>query len=165
MNIAGKLHKIAQLEDQAFVAEAYRRILDREADEEGMAHHLRQLRKGTPKHRILIALLQTDEALGVFSHSAPPEQASKPISVCTAIRRIFAMKHEPFVHSLYRELMCREPDQPAYAGYVDSLNRGTPRSAVFKRFVSSGEFESLLALDKYPFARRVLDQLIISFYK
>ncbi|MDF2713877.1 MAG: glycosyl transferase [Paenibacillus sp.] len=165
MNIAGKLHKIAQLEDQAFVAEAYRRILDREADEEGMAYHIRQLRKGTPKHRILITLLQTDEALGLFAHSAPPGQAPKSENVCTAIRRIFAMKHEPFVHSLYREVLCREPDQPAYAGYVDSLNRGTPKSALFKRFVSSGEFESLLGLDKYPFAKRVLDQLIIGFYK
>ncbi|WP_158301581.1 DUF4214 domain-containing protein [Paenibacillus mesophilus] len=164
MNIAGKLHKIAQLEDEAFVTEAYRRILDREADEEGMAHHLRQLRKGASKHRILIALLQTDEALGLFAQSAPPRQGTKNDNVCNAVRRIFAMKHEPFVHSLYREVLCREPDQPAYAGYVDSLNRGTPRSAVFKRFVSSNEFESLLVLDKYPFARRVLDQLIVSFY-
>lgn len=164
MNIAAKLHKIVCLDDQAFIAEMYRRILDRDADEEGMAHHLRQLHKGTPKHRVLIAFLQSDEALGLFAHPPGAHDAESAESISSAIRRIFARKHEPFVHSLYREILCREPDQPAYGGYVDSLNRGSPKSAVFKRFVSSSEFEFLLGLDKYAFARRVLDQLIISFY-
>lgn len=165
MNIAGKLHKIVQLEDRAFVSEMYRRVLDREPDEEGMAHRLRQLGKGTPKHRVLIEALQTDEALGLFAHSVTTGQDDKNGKASQAIRRVLTMKHEPFVHSLYRELLCREPDQPAYAGYVDALNRGRPKSAVFARFVSSSEFESLLGLDKYAFARRALDQLILGFYK
>jgi hypothetical protein len=165
LNIAAKLHKIAQLEDRAFVSEMYRRVLDREPDEEGTAHRLRQLGRGTSKHRVLIEILQTDEALGLFAHSANAGQDDKNDKASHAIRRVFAMKHEPFVHSLYRELLCREPDQPAYAGYVDALNRGRPKSAVFARFVSSSEFESLLGLDKYSFARRALDQLILSFYK
>ncbi|MEF3307216.1 DUF4214 domain-containing protein [Paenibacillus sp. GYB003] len=165
MNVAAKLHKIVQLEDRAFVTELYRSILDREANEDERAHYLRELGKGTPKHRIAIGFLQTDEAIGLFTHTDLAGKSSKSGKISDALRRIFAMKHEPFVHSLYRELLCREPDQPAYAGYVDSLSRGRPKSAVFARFVSSDEFRSLLALDKYGFARRALDQLILSFYK
>lgn len=165
MHIAAKLHKIICLEHEAFIAEMYRCLLDREADEEGMASQLRQLQKGTPKHRLLIACLQTDEALGLFMHPVQATEGESDAKISSAMRRIFARRHEPFVHSLYKELLCREPDQPAYAGYVESLNRGAPKSAVYKRFVSSGEFETLLGLDKYSFAKRVLDQLIISFYK
>ncbi|RKN85306.1 DUF4214 domain-containing protein [Paenibacillus ginsengarvi] len=166
MNIAAKLHKIVLLEDREFISELYRSILDREVDEEGMKHHLRELGKGTPKHGIVIATLQADEALRLYAHSSLSGKAENGGSkVSGALRRIFDMKHEPFVHSLYRDLLCREPDQPAYAGYVDSLNRGKSKFSVFARFVSSSEFESLLALDKYAFARRALDQLILSFYK
>lgn len=164
MNIAVKLHKIVHLEDRAFVSELFRSVLDREADDGEIAHHLRELARGTPKHRIAISVLQTDEALGLFARPAHNAQ-EKNGKISNALRRIFDMKHEPFVHSLYRELLCREPDQPSFAGYVDSLNRGRPKSAVFAKFASSAEFDSLLALDKYAFARRALDQLILSFYR
>lgn len=165
MTIAAKLHKIVHLEDRAFVSELYRSLLEREADEEGMTQYVRELAKGTPKHRIVIQMLQTDEALGLYSHSSLAGKSESGGKVPGALRRIFAMKHEPFVHSLYRELLCREPDQPAYSGYVDALNRGRSKCSVFARFVSSSEFESLLALDKYAFTKRALDQLILSFYK
>lgn len=165
MPIVGKLHTIAHSDDQAFIAGLYRDVLGREPDAEGVEQHLRQLHKGTPKHRLLIAALQTDEALGLFKHSPPEGRSGGDEPACVSLRRLFAHKHERFVQYLYRELLGREPDQPAYSGYVDSLNKGVPKSAVFARFVSSGEFETLLGLDKYAFAKRVLDQLILSFYR
>lgn len=165
MNIAAKLHKIVSLDNHLFLPEMYRRVLNREPDEEGLSQHSRQLAKGRPKHRIMIDFLQSDEALEWFSAPTSLERTEQEAPVYAMIQRVFARKPEPFVHSLYRELLCREPDQPAYSGYVERLHRGSSKASVFKQFVTSGEFESLLGLEPYPFAKRVLDQLILSFYQ
>ena len=165
MNIARMLHRIVQLDEQAFVAELYRSLLNREPDDKGMAHHIRAVRQGTPKHQLLIAFLTSDEALALYEQPASKHKDNDSAMVYRELQRLFDRRSDSFVSHLYREVLCREPDPDSYTGYLDALGRGRKKSSVFKRFVTSAEFESLIRMDKYTFTRHVLDQLIQSFYR
>lgn len=57
------LRGLLSLNDTAFVKEAYRRLLRREADPEGLQHHVNWLRSGTSKIEVLDQLAGSDEAL------------------------------------------------------------------------------------------------------
>jgi hypothetical protein len=164
LTITHQLHKIIHLDDQTFVTELYRRLLEREPDEGGYSNHVRMLQKGTPRHRLLISFLQSDEAVGLYSQSTPSIRSEASPTVCSSFRSVFAKKPELFVQCLYQELLCREPDPASYRGYVEDLRKGADKANVYIRFINSSEFEGLVRLDKYAFARRILDQLIHSFY-
>jgi hypothetical protein len=153
------------LDEQPFLEELYRSLLNREPDEQGLAHHSLALRQGTSKHQLLIAFLISDEALALYEQPPPKNKDDQSSMMYRELQRLFDRRADSFVSHLYREVLCREPDRDSYNGYLESLGRGRRRSSVFKRFVTSAEFESLMRMDKYTFTRHVLDQLILSFYK
>ncbi|MFC3767217.1 DUF4214 domain-containing protein [Paenibacillus sp. GCM10012303] len=165
MSITRKLHRIVSLDEQPFLEELYRSLLNREPDEQGLAHHSLALRQGTSKHQLLIAFLTSDEALALYEQPPPKNKDDQSSMMYRELQRLFDRRADSFVSHLYREVLCREPDRDSYNGYLESLGRGRRRSSIFKRFVTSAEFESLMRMDKYTFTRHVLDQLILSFYK
>jgi len=167
MNVAHRLHKLMQLENEAFVAELYGQLLKRGPDPEGADSHLRQLQIGQPKHDVITAFMLSEEALELFNRPDAEERDSDEVEadVCDRIRRLFAKDPESFVHELFRELLGREPDEDNCAHYISLLSSGHSKSAVFAGFAESAEFTQLISLDPYTFAKRTLDQLIMSFYQ
>lgn len=165
MSITRKLHKIVSLDEQPFLEELYRSLLNREPDEQGLAHHSRALRQGTSKHQLLVAFLTSDEALTLYEQPPQTIRDDQSPKVYRELQRLFDRRADSFVNHLYREVLCREPDGDSYNGYLKSLGRGRRKSSVFKRFVTSAEFESLIRMDKYTFTRHVLEKLILGFYK
>ncbi|MBD2860879.1 DUF4214 domain-containing protein [Paenibacillus oceani] len=165
MSITRKLHKIVCLDEQPFLAELYRSLLNREPDEPGLANHARALRQGVSKHQLLVSFLISDEALSLYEQPPPANKDDHSAMVYRELQRLFNRRADSFVSHLYRDVLCREPDRDSYNSYLESLAKGRRKSSVFKRFVTSAEFESLIRMDKYTFTRHVLDQLIQSFYK
>ncbi|GAA3408550.1 DUF4214 domain-containing protein [Paenibacillus hodogayensis] len=161
MNIAHKLHRLLQLNNEAFIGELYRSLLDREPDPGGAAGHAHQLRTGTSKYRIMTGFLLSDEALALYSRRQP---VSGGEHVCGDLQRLFAKKDDSFVGDLFRYILLRAPDTASYGNYIGMLRSGQSRASLFAGFVLSDEFQQLITLDKYAFARRSLDQLILSFY-
>lgn len=164
MNIAHQLYHILQLNHGEFVVELYRRLLDREPDEGGAASHLRHLQAGAAKYDVMLTFLLSDEAFALFART-PPYNRDGKAKLCRDLQRLFAKDAESFVRALFRQLFSRVPDADTYARYMDALGRGQPKSFVFAAVVSSAELRHLLGMDKFSFARRTLDQLILSFYK
>ncbi|WP_158289609.1 DUF4214 domain-containing protein [Paenibacillus flagellatus] len=67
MRIYETLQGLMRLEGEEFVAEAYRQLLDREADPVGMEHHLNLLCGGATKANIIIGLMLGAEAAVYYS--------------------------------------------------------------------------------------------------
>ena len=59
--IAPRLEPLLDLRDEEFVTEAYKMVLCRAPDQDGMAYYLAQLRSGVRKDRIIVELAQSAE--------------------------------------------------------------------------------------------------------
>lgn len=70
MSIILKLQSLFQKEYHEFVAEAYRELLDREPDPDGLQQHVNALLAGVPKIAVIVAILQSEEAYRLY-HRLP----------------------------------------------------------------------------------------------
>lgn len=66
MRIHEKIRDMIRLEDVDFIKEAYRELLEREADPIGLQHWVHQLRLGVSKRDILIGIMLVDEAQSLY---------------------------------------------------------------------------------------------------
>ena len=68
--VASRLRHVLQ-SDTAFIHTAYREILGREADEEGLKHYRTVLRDGADRTAVLLSLVRSDEYTGKLVRRAP----------------------------------------------------------------------------------------------
>ncbi|EJW16609.1 hypothetical protein PAV_5c01910 [Paenibacillus alvei DSM 29] len=61
MNIIQTLHQMFRLEEEAFVSELYRQVLNREPDLSGLSHFVGLLRAGHTKLTIMIQFMKSKE--------------------------------------------------------------------------------------------------------
>jgi hypothetical protein len=58
--------------DSAFLEEAYREILGREADQDGLNYYAALLRAGTSRRAVLLSLVRSEESVGKLRPKEPP---------------------------------------------------------------------------------------------
>lgn len=156
MRIVHLLHHAYHKDDHSFVAELYRQLLDRVPGEEEVGGHLNALWNGTSRNQLMIEFINSTEAHNLYFHGAEivsPTAAGK-------LQRIVRLGHEDFVHQLYVELLCREPDPQGHAGHVEALRHGAHPLTVITNFMNSQEWIDLLHLDKNSISRRILQHLL-----
>ena len=120
-NYGGELSWMEDLV-KSFVIRAYRLILDREADEEGLDFYTERLQSR-----------QLSGAQLVSSFMNSPEFTDKKVS------------NEETVSILYRVMMDREPDPDGLAYHKANLDRGLSYNYVINNFSGSAEFGDICA--------------------
>lgn len=155
------------LDGADFVDAFYRRLLGREADDAGLAHHVALLGSGVSKVDILRAIVKTDEfarysttvqvegltlldapakpakrkkAAQAAASPAPPPQpiaSGKPI---VQIGDMLALDNEAFVRSFYEKLLGRPADPAGLNHHVALLEGGETKVGMLRAILKSGEY-------------------------
>jgi SAM-dependent methyltransferase len=69
--LASRLRPVLQ-SDTAFIEEAYREVLGREVDRDGLDHYRRVLRDGLSRSAVLLDLMRSEESIARLRPKAPP---------------------------------------------------------------------------------------------
>ncbi|PES65558.1 glycosyl transferase [Bacillus cereus] len=149
-NIIELLHQIWTLNHEDFVWELYRQILHREPDEKGFFHFFTALTKGVAKKQILIAILTSREAIGLYSQKVPPSlppNASKTIS--SLIHSFFLSNALHFIHALYNEFLARNPIKTEVQQLSACLKTKQSRIEIIKKILKTNEFQQILTDDNF----------------
>ncbi|WP_051957394.1 DUF4214 domain-containing protein [Bacillus sp. UNC322MFChir4.1] len=144
-NIIELLRQIWALNHEDFVWELYRQILHREPDEKGFFHFYTTLAKGVAKKQILVAILTSREAIGLYSQKAPPSpppNASKTIS--SFIHSFFLSNALHFIHALYNEFLARNPIKTEVQQLSVCLKTKQSRIEIIKKILTTNEFQKVL---------------------
>ena len=123
LGASGALLATAGASDQnaAFLEKAYRVLLDRAADEAGMAAHKAALARGTEKRALLASLLLSPEARQKF--------------------RWERMSDREFVEFLYRRILGRAADPGGLRSWTQQMAVGKlSRETAVERFFAAEEF-------------------------
>jgi hypothetical protein len=124
------------LEGEAFVRQAYLRLLDRPADAAGLQSYTDQLLSGIAKTQIVAELGNSPEGLLVARRRARSTTAapvSRTIPNGTApdsIRELLVYQGEEFVRRAYRALLGREADPSGLQHYIQRLASGEAREQI-----------------------------------
>lgn len=149
------LDELLSRDDEAFVAEAYRGLLGREPDPEGMGAYLEQLRGGSPRIELLALIALSREGLA-RAGAAPAMRgaladAHQRIHAITApeaasLEELLAHHDEPFVRCAYLTTLARDPDPEGLRRYVAVLRGGSPKMHILASLRRSTEGASCEAL-------------------
>jgi hypothetical protein len=146
---APNIDSLLSLESEAFVRQAYRRLLNREADPSGLNSCLQQLRAGIPKEQILVAMESTPEGrlavrkrggvslttqMGAGSSPAKP-QSPQPGDV----RQLLALDAREFLLHAYRLVVGRNGDPEGIASLSARMADGVTAAQVLREMASSDE--------------------------
>ena len=86
--------------DTAFIEAAYREILNRPADQDGLNHYRHVLREGLGRTAVLLSLMRSEEFVGTLQTQVPPLpslRAIRPDRYATALDRTNGMSIPVFV--------------------------------------------------------------------
>lgn len=141
---ASSLREVLALDDVAFVRAAYRLVLDRDADPEGMRHYLSLLRQSGDKYTILSDLRRSPE----FKANAKPTSGLSRVWYARARARlfgganvpaIFALNDTTFVEAAYQTVLGREPDSDGLRHYLTWLRATGGKREILLDMVHSEE--------------------------
>jgi hypothetical protein len=137
-----------ELDDEAFVRQAYQRLLDRPADPDGLQNYVSQLRSGMPKAQIVAELEGSPEGRMVARrqsgsarppvgepHSLPASAAksqASPSSTTGAkvVTQLLALEGEQFVREAYLAILGREADPAGLSYYGRRVAAGEPKEQI-----------------------------------
>ncbi|MDJ0447112.1 DUF4214 domain-containing protein [Methylocystis sp. JR02] len=124
------LDRLATLEGADFVAAAYRSIVERAADPEGLAYFSGYLNSGLSKTVVIGSLLLSDEGLARMSEwtEAPAE-----------VERLSGGEGEEFISAAYRSFFGREPDEGGRTHFLKRLEDGVSKVEVAAELLLSPE--------------------------
>ena len=155
-------------DNEQFVASAYRVILGREADFEGMDHYVRWLERGVERWEVLAALAKSGEAAArrVFwsdvstallsareggvrrSVLSEAEEATRGGSTAAAVgaeslpgsaSELLELRDEQFVRTCFMTLLRRPADPTGIGNYLRQVRAGVSKSKIVAELVSSPE--------------------------
>jgi|GEM_PF-654389 len=109
--------------DKKFLEEAYREILGRDIDREGLNSFTRHLKAGYSRTEVLLELVKSDE----FANKVLRENSSFP-------------SNKEFLEEAYREILGRDIDESGLNNYLRLLESGHSRTSVLIDLVKSDEF-------------------------
>jgi GT2 family glycosyltransferase len=140
--------ELLQLEDLAFVEQAYQALLGRAADPAGLRNYLERVRAGAPKALILAELRASEEAQRKAHRSAkpgtaPPAASTPPLHAYRApppsIEQLLRLEDRAFVEQAYRIILGRSADPSGLRNYLQELRSGVGRFDVLHELLQSAE--------------------------
>jgi hypothetical protein len=163
LTIAQRIHKMLQLDGHEFIKAVYPELLNRQPDPDGLNHHVHALRSGTSKLQTMAGIVQSHEAASLYQNALSGSVEARTIA--NRLQQLYAQKTDSFVHHLYKEILCREPDPGGAQAFIHRIQHGHSRQAVIAELLVSHEFKTLMSLNKHAFAKEILERLIQTFYK
>ncbi|OIQ86541.1 hypothetical protein GALL_316010 [mine drainage metagenome] len=144
-----RLEMLLAREDHEFLLGAYRLLLGRQVDREGLSHYMSALRGGRGRIEILRSIARSDEArarLGAAAVAASlesmvepsPTRSAQPLSV-SDLRELGAMDSTNFLYQAYRVILGREIDAGGRDHYSRRLAVGVTRQRVIAELSLSRE--------------------------
>lgn len=138
--------ELLELDDQAFIEQAYREALGRAADPTGRRGYLERLREGVPKAQILAELRASEEgrrrsppspAAGrTGAPTGPPPAYAAPLP---SARQLLRLDDRAFVEQAYRLILGRSADASGRRNYLQELSKGIGRFDVLHALMESAE--------------------------
>lgn len=155
------LEQILAMDGKAFLTAAYRSLLGRRPDDEGLESYMTELRRNRSKPQILQAICTSPEASGkvdgdmlkkIIALATNPTSATGGAGLTTSpartgpnqapaneINRISELTGREFVTAAYRFVLSREPDDLGMNNYLRMLEQGADRAAVLSELYASME--------------------------
>ena len=127
------LAELMRLEGEDFVWTAYRLILHREADAEGLSSHLRAMEQGASREQLLLSLRVSPE--GMLAGEAISGFRMKNIAAATLLQ----YNDEAFVTAIWLAMLGRTPDPTELSANLSTLVKGTSREYVLASVAASSE--------------------------
>jgi hypothetical protein len=143
--------KLLGFDGDDFVREAYRAILGRDADPNGLAYYGRRLANGDAKQQILVDLrcdpegqarMLPVEGLDALVASLQPRSSGADVAKPSSASDLLTLHGSKFVRAAYLAILDREPDAEGLARYLEVLQAGWSRSFVLDALASSPEGQS-----------------------
>lgn len=150
LNIIQTLHQMFRLEEEAFVSELYRQMLNREPDYPGLSHFIALLRAGHTKMTIVTHFLKSKELKQTFAGEVVNGMADPSFRIFHRIYSLLTVDPNEFPHELYREMLCREVEDGAFRHYHFLLRQGKPRMSILMGILVSPECQMLLHAPQAP---------------
>lgn len=122
LNMVNDINDLLDLHGAAFVTAAYKTILGRTPDPEGMRYYLSRLADGLGKRAVIFQISQSEEARKLIDIGEMPE-----------------LDDDAFIANLYRALLRREPDQEGKRHYLGRLRAGKSRKLIVSEIKKSPE--------------------------
>ncbi|MCP1308186.1 hypothetical protein NI000_13070 [Paenibacillus tyrfis] len=112
-------------------------MLHRQPDPEGMREHAADLLYGTVSRiKPFETVVFSEEAAWVTSWFQLSNLMYEAPTIGTLLRGLLRQDNAPCVTGLYRELLCRKPDQEGLACHLSAQASGHSRFALFCQFVT-----------------------------
>lgn len=130
------------------IKQAYREVLEREADEGGINHYRQQAAKGWSIDQIRSDLMNSNERKQLEANKAQAAQAAaaqKDAEITSAIKQA------------YRDILEREADEGGIAHYKSQIAKGWTIEQVRQDLLNSNEHTQLIAGKQAEAERRALE--------
>ncbi|WP_244965726.1 DUF4214 domain-containing protein [Paenibacillus alvei] len=150
------IHAMLRLEGRDFVRELYRQFLHRDPSEPEYPHYMHLLAMHQPKHAIIAQVMCSPEAEALYHHPSSDFFQPPATSAACILRRFYPSDPLFFMHSLYNELLNRNPDASGLHGHMHNLLKGTPKKALLEAFLASPECQGLLSAAHIPVANQAV---------
>lgn len=122
------LNKMLRLQNEQYVVELYKQLLDREPDNEGLRHYVNLLSSGVTKIKIFEMILESKEAMEIYQQPLGPILRNNN-SIAHTVRKLFTFNKEQFIINTYMQLLSRKPSLQELALCLSNLT--TPKTQEF----------------------------------
>ena len=138
------------LSNNAFVNQLYRNVLNREADESGLADWVGRLDSGTSRAEVVLGFSQSPEFVANTQAAARAfERDANPSEWVDEVYRV------------YRATLDREPDAGGLGNWTTQLANGRTLDSVIEGFTGSTEFQTVYgALDNTAFVTLLYNNVL-----
>ena len=144
--------QLMELQDGAFVAEAYEVLLGRAVDPDGMRNYTSRLREGDSKAKVIAQIAESAEAkqrcinlTGLNELIAAQRDVASPHNMPDARKQIqsvvqlMELHDGAFVKEAYQVLLGRAADPEGMRNYVDRLRVGDSKERIIAQIAASAE--------------------------
>ncbi|MEW5595828.1 DUF4214 domain-containing protein [Peribacillus frigoritolerans] len=145
MKIINKLQTVLHKQEKDFIISLYYELLNRKPDTLGYKTHFYNLSSGVSKISVISSFLLSKEAQILYHQQPSPLTPEiKSLTICTTLQKIFAMEDEPFIFSIYQELLHRNPDVNNLKKHLYAFKKGKTRLNFLKEIFWSDECQTSL---------------------
>ncbi len=144
------IHAMLRLEGLDFIREVYRQFLHRVPSEVEYQHYMKLLAMRQTKQTLMVHVMCSEEAERLYHQPPAGFIHLHDETAASILRRFYPSEPFFFVHSLYNELLCRNPDTQGMQGHLHSLLAGMQKKNLLHGFFTSAECQQLLSLPQIP---------------
>ncbi|MGG0814451.1 glycosyltransferase [Paenibacillus alvei] len=150
MNIIQTIYQLLRLEEEAFVTELHRQLLNKEPDLFSLNHYVGLLLSGHSKISLVLQFLCSRELRQLYAREGVRRLQGVSPRVYHRLYHLLTADPAFFIEELYPELLCREMEPEAVKHYKYLLRRGKMRLSIILGVIASPECQMLLSSPQMP---------------